>query len=375
MNPGTFQGAGTGTTVGTISRYIQIGPITTSQTIQVPPGTQRIEALLCGGGGGGYGKGQGPGGGFGGMAVFAIPVTGQPLVVTIGAGGTAGLSYPSPYASATAGSPTYITSGKTVYASIGGGATGGYYPGQVAGAGGGGGGISSDYAPNGGGIPLGTVLWHAQNPTGKTGELRQEVNVITAAADGGGTATSYVYGQTNVTTHGAGMGGGYSAYVVPGGPFNYPIKRTASYGFGGAGNGGTGINNGGGNYYGAADTALFGAGGAPYGTYISPGPGAGGGGAGGAGGTSGYYNFAGAPGGSLTSVSIWGFTGFPGSGTGNGYYNGGGGGGMLAASPGPDGGLGGGGGGGGGYNGPAGANAYQIGGAGGAGFAAIRFYL
>jgi len=83
MNFGTFQGAGTGALGGSITRYTQTPTITTSQTIPVPNGVQRIEALLVGGGGGGGnapGAAVGGGGGFGGAAVIEIPVTGQWLL-------------------------------------------------------------------------------------------------------------------------------------------------------------------------------------------------------------------------------------------------------------------------------------------------------
>ena len=51
-----------------ITKYTQTAVLQTSQTISVPPGTKRIEALLCGGGGG-AGAGTTAAGG-GGFAVF-----------------------------------------------------------------------------------------------------------------------------------------------------------------------------------------------------------------------------------------------------------------------------------------------------------------
>ena len=60
MNPGTFQGAGTGALGGSITRYTQTPVITTSQTIPLPNGVQRIEALLVGGGGGGVAPSEEP---------------------------------------------------------------------------------------------------------------------------------------------------------------------------------------------------------------------------------------------------------------------------------------------------------------------------
>ena len=105
MNPGVFQGAGQGVVAGTITRYIQTPPITSSQTVAVPPGTQRIEALVVGGGGAG-GTSLGGGGGFGGAAIFDIPITGQSLQVIVGAGGTA--QYAAPNGLGGNGSPTTI---------------------------------------------------------------------------------------------------------------------------------------------------------------------------------------------------------------------------------------------------------------------------
>ena len=57
---------------GTISNYTQSAILTTSQTVTVPIGVNRIEVLLVGGGGAGSGAGgsyntAGGGGGFGGF--------------------------------------------------------------------------------------------------------------------------------------------------------------------------------------------------------------------------------------------------------------------------------------------------------------------
>ena len=54
---------------GTITTYAQTPVISTSQTgYPIPPGTKRIEALLCGGGGsGGAQLNNYGGGGFGGL--------------------------------------------------------------------------------------------------------------------------------------------------------------------------------------------------------------------------------------------------------------------------------------------------------------------
>ena len=87
MNPGTFQGAGTGALGGSITRYTQTPTISTSQTISLPNGVQRIEALLVGGGGSGASSTIDGAGGFGGAAIIEIPVTGSSLNVVVGAGG------------------------------------------------------------------------------------------------------------------------------------------------------------------------------------------------------------------------------------------------------------------------------------------------
>lgn len=158
MNFGTFAGPGTGVPYGSISRYIQTPTITSSRTIAVPPGTQRIEALLVGGGGAGGASGGdtgGGGGGFGGAAIIEIPITGQPLQVIIGAGG-ASTHLP--------GSSTSVTSAGTLYAEVGGGGGGGGGAGGAAdngrsGGGGGGGGDAALNGANGGSPPIGNLLW------------------------------------------------------------------------------------------------------------------------------------------------------------------------------------------------------------------------
>ncbi len=76
---------------GTITGYTQSSTYTSSQTVSVPVGTKRIEALLCGGGGGGayyFGQGGTGGGGFGGCQIYNIPITGSSLELVVGAGGT-----------------------------------------------------------------------------------------------------------------------------------------------------------------------------------------------------------------------------------------------------------------------------------------------
>lgn len=334
MNPGTFQGAGTGSPLGTISRYIQTPTISTSQTIAVPPGTQRIEALLCGGGGGG-GSGPGGGGGFGGCAIIEVPVTGQPLQIVIGAGG----------ASNTAGSPTYIVSAGTRYAEVGGGGYGS--PSSFAGgsgrSGGGGGGDSFGYGGgNGGAPPIGKLLWSIYPQFGAGGGSNDAYYPTMSYYE---STTPQYFTWTRAAPSGAGIGGGNNVYTAYG---CYGLNGS----FGGGG-GGAGVQHW--NGAGFAGTPGYGGGGARYS----------GGGTGGSYGGGGGYQ---AAGGSLTAVTIWGYTGFAGgTAAGNG---GGGGGGMLGAgansgsSAGANGGNGGGGGGGG-----------SPGGTGGNGFAAIRFYL
>lgn len=60
-----------------ITGYTQTSVYQTSQSIAIPAGTKRIEALLCGGG---------SAGGFGGLQVYEIPVVGSTLSFTVGAG-------------------------------------------------------------------------------------------------------------------------------------------------------------------------------------------------------------------------------------------------------------------------------------------------
>lgn len=337
MNPGTFQGAGTGTAIGTVSKYVQTSPITSTRTISVPPGTQRIEALICGGGG----AGGSTGGGFGGMGVFLIPVTGQPLVVTIGAGGTWSGG------AGTRGSPTYITSANTVYALIGGGAggmggnTSTYFPGP---GGGGTGGYNQDIGSPGGAAPVGQLLWSSSNPNGLT-NLRWKT--VWLAGGGGQNVSISGYGS-------GGNGGEPSAQDYDPGTQVTTVYANLQPQYGQLGGG-----NGGHSYYyqpyqTTNQTALPGTG---AGFAQNASAGSGGGGCG-----STYYGATG--GGSMTSVSVWGLTGFAAGGAGTG---GGGGGGMLSAGSGQTGGNGGGGGG-------AQVSAAS-GGTGGNGFAVIRFYL
>lgn len=343
MNPGTFAGPGTGVPYGSISRYIQTPTITSSRIIAVPPGTQRIEALLCGGGGSGSGNlpavtSYGVGGGFGGCAVVEIPITGSPLQVVIGAGGASVGSNQN----GNAGSPTYIVSAGTRYGEVGGGGAGGNNLTITSGRSGGGGG---GYLGNGGGPPLGKLLWTCY-PQQQNASNAIEVWSVAGASYGGGPANG-VHGSSAPLT-----GGG-------------PASVNGGSGSFGAGGGSGGVASDGTNtYYGIPG---YGAGGT-FGVYGTNGNGWHNGVYGG-GGTSDSAGNAGS-GGSLTAVSIWGYTGFAG-GTATGQGCGGGGGmlgagGSVAANIGGNGGNGGGGGGG-GYN--------NTSGAGGNGFAAIRFYL
>ena len=149
-------------TGGTITGYTQSSTLTVSGSLAVPLNTQRIEALVVGGGG--DGSTFESGGGFGGAAVIEIPVTGESLVITIGAGGSPGSS-------------STVASAGTIYARVGGGGVGGTATGGAGNFGGGGGGGAS--APSassggaGGGPPIGNLLWSiypsAEGATGVAG--------------------------------------------------------------------------------------------------------------------------------------------------------------------------------------------------------------
>ena len=114
FDPNTIGGA-------PITDYIQTGVLLTSQRVEVPPGTKRIEALGCGGGGGG-GTTNAGGGGFGGASICEIPLTGFPLDLVIGAGGMPG----------NIGGTTSVSSGGTLYAAWGGGGHGNGATGDIA---------------------------------------------------------------------------------------------------------------------------------------------------------------------------------------------------------------------------------------------------
>ena len=354
MNVGNFPGASSGVSAGSISRYIQTPVIFSSRTIAVPPGTQRIEALLVGGGGGGGNNaslqwGGGGGGGFGGAAVIEIPITGTGLVVIIGAGGVTD----------TKGGSTSITSAGTIYALVGGGSAGAHanangpsgVSGASAGGGGGGGGGNQGFGGPGGGPPIGKLLWSIYPQTGNPHAY---------------SASTGNYYNAN-SLQGA---GGWAGTVAQGVSSTYYEGKIGCLGAGGGGGGGSSVAQTNYNWFGG----LGAPGGGGGGVYQSSGWGRAGDGYYGGGGGGGGY---GGSGGSLTSVSIWGFTGYSG-GILTTSGGGGGGGGLFGAGVGTNnvliGGVGGlgGGGGGGGINNTATLN---NGGVGGNGAAVIRFYL
>lgn len=287
MNHGTFAGAGSGASGGAITGYTQSHIIKTSQRISAPPGTQRIEALVCGGGG--SGATNGGGGGFGGLAVMGIPVTGMPYDIVVGAGGTGG----GP------GNPSQVWSAGMMYAEVGGGGgasvnqyNAATYNNRLGRSGGGGGGATTQwFGGNGGSPPIGELLWYFA-PTLSSFSWGQRHNNY----------PEYVYGSTS----NAGLGAYQNSNYV-----NYQMNATRGSLGGGGGGGCQGL---------------------------APAPGGGGGGGdsdkgytggdlGGGGGA--MQNGAVANGGSLTSISIWGITGKAGgTGTAGGA---GGGGGLLGA--------------------------------------------
>ena len=169
--------------------YVQTQSYTASATIPVPPKCIRIEALLVGGGG--SAGGPGGGGGFGGAAIYEIPITGQPLNLVVGAGG-----------SGTRGGITTVSSANTWYAAVGGG--GGSSAGVRDGgfcAGGGGGGASPSASGGNGGPPFpGKLLWSAlsiANPTTSAIDKFTATSTINGGAD-----TVYSFGS--FTSYGLG---------------------------------------------------------------------------------------------------------------------------------------------------------------------------
>lgn len=138
MNNGGFLGFGRGapTSDTAISRYVQSPVYYNSTTIRPPPGTKKIHVWLVGGGGGAgswrrqrghshhndYGQhayseatSEAGGGGFGGAALFELPVTTEPIVLTVGAGGAGPTGV---------GGASTITIGGVMFAKVGGGASG-----------------------------------------------------------------------------------------------------------------------------------------------------------------------------------------------------------------------------------------------------------
>ena len=156
MNTGLIAigGQAIGGSDSSIIRFEQTPIFTSSITINHRAGAKRIEALLCGGGGGG---GSGCGGGFGGLAVLEIPVTGQPLQITIGAGGAGG-------SSGARGGTTTVSSAGTILAAVGGGGGGNNSGAAINGSYGGGGGAANslNVAGCGGCPPLGRLIWSPQ---------------------------------------------------------------------------------------------------------------------------------------------------------------------------------------------------------------------
>ena len=323
-----------------ITKYIQTQPILTSQQVQVPPGTKRIEALMAGGGGGGSGGANttnGSGGGFGGLSVMLIPITGSPLDITIGAGGAG-----SSGSTAGDGSPSYIYSANMLLAAVGGGgggrdAAGGTNvsnPGTYGGAPGGNAtpATAAVSMKHGSMPPFGLVLWHPYPLN-----VPQVSSVVSTSSPGWGPIPAqFGQGIGGILFHNGtsyiGQGATYGSYG--GGP------GTNWYGFTGAVQG----------FFGTGGTA------ADY-----PGPG---------GGVAGNGGSAASTAASFASIAVWGYTGQS-AGTSN-ATGGAGGGGLLgsggngAANTGGTGALGAGGG---------GSFGVGTGGNGGNGFVILRFYM
>jgi hypothetical protein len=302
-----------------ITGYTQSSTLTTSQTVAVPAGTKRVEALMCGGG---------SPNGFGGLQLYAIPLTGASYNVIVGAGVSNGV----------VGGETSISSNNTKYAAVG-----GYFASSS----------SVGWPP----FNKSTLLWSALDniaPVGAYAGLLSGTG--TWYPLGAAAASQYASGQSGQ----CGYGGSRGANSTTGGG--------SGYGGGNGGNGGSAVVATNGTANGSGGNGTAGGGGGHGGQAFQAASGNGG------------------NGGSLTGVSIWGLTGFAGGtgATGIGYNSsnygggggGGGGGGMLGAgtnapaavanstSLGGNGGNGGGGGGG-GTAGP---------GTGGDGFVIFRFY-
>lgn len=257
-----------------ITGYTQSATLTTSQTVTVPAGTKRVEALLCGGG---------SSGGFGGLQVYAIPLTGASYNLIVGAGlGSAGV-----------GGETSVSSNNMKYAAVG-----GYFASS---------GIVG-WPP----FNKSTLLWSALDniaPVGAYAGLLSGTG--TWYQLGGAAASQYANGQSGQSGYGGSTGA------------NSPSLGAGSYA--------------GGNGAAAGDVNQ-----ATNGTANANAANGNAGGGGGYGGQAFQSNGGnGGNGGSLTGVSIWGLTGFAGGlGATNAGYNssnygggggGGGGGGMLGA--------------------------------------------
>lgn len=288
MNPGTYQGAGSGASGDGITGFQQSHIITTSQAITPPAGTKRIEALMAGGGGGA--NANGGGGGFGGLAVMGIPVTGRPLDVVVGAGGTGG----------NPGSPTQVWSAGMLYAEVGGGGGTNFnqynsatYDNRNGRSGGSGAGANNQYfGGHGGTPPIGELLWYYAPAMASVSWLQRNTNYPEG-----------LYGTSN-----AGWGAYFNTNYTT---YNLAATRGSLGGGGGGGSGPNPPTYGGGG--GGSDSQSYGITGGLLG-----------GGGGGRGGDAAM-----AAGGSLTSINIWGITG---KANGNGQSGGaGGGGGLLGA--------------------------------------------
>jgi len=226
MNNGGFLGFGKGAPnlATPIARYIQSPVYYSSITIKAPPGTKQIHAWLVGGGGGTgsnhktatqmpqyhqdhqEGFSTPGGGGFGGAACFDLPVTTDPIVVTIGAGGAGAV-----------GGTSSITIGGMVYAQIGGGAPGnhgdrGYF------GGGGGGGIfqgsnthRAEYQQTSGSTHFGYGTAGGEPPYSNRGGPRVLSWLYPEGQRDPGTSPSHVPGMPFFLSGGAHLQGGTQA--------------------------------------------------------------------------------------------------------------------------------------------------------------------
>lgn len=254
MNASQLGGSG-------IAGYIQSATLTTSGSIEVPQGTKRVEALLCGGGGGG----SRTGGGFGGLQVYEISpvILNSTLTYVIGGGGSPGNN----------GGITKIESNGITLAAVGGGGCSGPDGGVGTGVG---------YGPSGtfggaaGGPPQGNggtgdvgkatqwfnpskVLWDYTNSVG--------IYNINPAGMGAGNCFGTVSGnyagcgQDSAGSYGGGGGGGQAGGTMTGvsiwGLTGYAGSTSGGGGMLAASSGANGGNGGGG---GGGNTGTGGAG-------------------------------------------------------------------------------------------------------------------